>query len=206
MSPRPVLVAVLALLTPSLLLAGSATPRTNTPVDRATIHAGPVAGAPLVVRLFSSEGADLGGGASPKNPKKHAAAQQLTATAPRALADSLKAQIEAKGSFASVTILEDGAAPPEGALVLDGRFTALDPGSRGARYWVGFGAGRSRVCVHATVSDPAGTALVELDHCRSGNLGWFGGKAEGMMYTDVAGTAEKLTLLLDGWARGTIAP
>ena len=47
-------------------------------------------------------------------------------------------------------------------MVLNVDVTALDPGSRGTRFWVGFGAGKAVMRYIAQFSDPEGHLLAEL--------------------------------------------
>ena len=58
--------------------------------------------------------------------------------------------------------------------------------------------------MHGRLADARGDVLVELDHCRSGTGAWsfVGGRSEGMMVNDLAGTAEKISLFLADWAAG----
>jgi len=175
------------------------------PVDKGAILAAPVAEAGLVVKMFSTRNTDFGTGEKEGKEKAHLVAEQMEATAPTALAQSIVNRLREGGAFASVSLHDGGEVPP-GAMTLEGEFTVLNPGSRGKRFWIGMGAGRSRICVTGRVADPAGRPLLTFDHCRSGNLGWFGGRAEGMMFTDVAGTAEKVSEFLEGWAQGAYRP
>jgi hypothetical protein len=84
----------------------------------------------------------------------------------RSFAGSLVESLKSSGGFDSVVLLEDGQIPTTD-LVLEGEFLELTTGSRAARFWVGFGAGRSKCQVHITcyrVSDHA--KVFELEHAR----------------------------------------
>lgn len=61
-------------------------------------------------------------------------------------------------------------------LTVDVLVTELDPGSKAARYWVGFGAGTGKVSATVTVG-AHGSFVV------AGKLsgGWFGGEMDGVM-------------------------
>ncbi len=63
-----------------------------------------------------------------------------------------------------------------GELRIDVRINELDPGSKAARYWVGFGAGTGKVSATVTVGTH-GTFTV------AGKLsgGWFGGEMDSVM-------------------------
>jgi len=175
------------------------------PVDRGQVLAAPLSGAKLVIKQFSTENADFGTAKKKAKKKAQDVAEQMEATAPPALAQSIVNHLEDENVFESVSLYRDGE-DLEDAMVLEGEFTVLNPGSRGKRYWVGMGAGRSRICVNGHVAGPGCETLLTFDHCRSGAMGWFGGRAEGMMFTDVAGTAEKITAFLEGWGAGRHEP
>ena len=110
------------------------------------------------------------------------------------------ARLKERAVFPSVAVLEEGAELPAGALLVEGDFTKLNPGSRGKRYWVGMGAGKSKICIAGRVVSAAGDVLATFEHCRSGTMGWFGGRAEGMMATDVHQTAFHLADFMAAWA------
>jgi len=59
------------------------------------------------------------------------------------LAETLASGLREKNIFERVEILEQGKAPTTD-LVLEGEITTLTTGSRGTRFWIGFGAGKSK--------------------------------------------------------------
>ena len=73
--------------------------------------------------------------------------KQFAQVMPVYLQAQLVEQLRAAGLFEQVTTPEDGATVAEGgkALKLLGTITELSGGSRGLRFWIGFGAGRSKV-------------------------------------------------------------
>ncbi len=173
-------------------------------IDASKVLAPPPTGQPrIVVQQFSTTNTDFGTGEKDDKPKAQETARQMQASAPIALAQSLVNQLESRKVLGGALLGGDGDAP-EGALQLRGEFTVLNPGSRGKRFWVGMGAGRSRVCVKGELVDAEGQQLLTFEHCRSGTGAWsfVGGRAEGMMINDLAGTAEKVSAFLDIWSRG----
>lgn len=180
----------------------SNTDQRSYPVDSGRVLAPALEGAPLVIRRFSTEHTSFGTAEKTGKTKAQDVARQMESTAPPALAQSLVDQLRKEKVFPSVALLDDDEPLPEGSMVLEGEFTELNPGSRGKRFWVGLGAGRSKVCIRGRVLGPDREELLTFDHCRSGTMGWFGGRAEGMMFTDVAGAAEKVSEFLAGWSRG----
>ena len=63
------------------------------------------------------------------------------------LAERFVSTLEKSGPFKAVRVLKADEAVPDGALVVEGKFVTLDPGSRTKRYFAGFGAGKSSVKV-----------------------------------------------------------
>jgi hypothetical protein len=84
--------------------------------------------------------------------------------------------------------VEAGAEPASGGsggtkvLVVRGKLLTLDPGSKAARYWGGFGAGAGRAKISAEIVDSAtGTVLARFSHEKRSGTGMFGGSYEKVM-------------------------
>ena len=90
---------------------------------------------------------------------------------PRVLVERFVAELKASGPFSDVVALKAGDAPPQGALVMTGRFVTLDPGSRTKRYFAGFGAGKSSVKVAGEVKDSSGKTLATFEQRRMARWG-----------------------------------
>lgn len=85
------------------------------------------------------------------------------------------------GLFERVVNLSDTDFRAEGAgvLKLEGTITRLDPGSRALRYWVGFGAGRSKAQAEMSFVDGAsGRVVMVTADRRAAAYGVFGGDSE----------------------------
>jgi hypothetical protein len=92
-------------------------------------------------------------------------------------------------------------------LLIQGEFTKLNPGSRGKRYGVGFGAGKSQVCASGqVVRGVEGEVLMEFDHCRSQAMGAFGGDSKNQMTKDSSATGSHLAEFMGKWAEGKYLP
>ena len=133
---------------------------------------------PIHVHLFSTSTASLGG-ASARDT-----ANAMVKSAPHLLAVDIVEMLRQAG-FTHVTLDESDGEPSAEALNVTGNFTTLDPGSQNLRVWIGFGAGKSKVCVDGQLSDSKGETLTEFSQCRSG-LGW------GSSGPQVKGEAEAL--------------
>jgi hypothetical protein len=105
----------------------------------------------VVIRRFSATDADI------VNGEKKDETKTMQADGPRMLADRFVVKLKELGPFTDVSILEPDVAPPADALVVEGKFTELDPGSRAKRYFAGFGAGKSGVTISGSVKATDGT-------------------------------------------------
>ena len=72
-------------------------------------------------------------------------------------------------------IVDAPAASTAGALLVRGRVTTMDPGSRAKRMWVGYGAGAARTAIEAEIVDAAtGEVLVRFVQERRSGIERFG--------------------------------
>ena len=93
-------------------------------------------------------------------------------------------------------------APKADALLVRGRVLELNPGSRAARYWVGFGAGASRVAVEGELVDAKTSRTVaRFRHARgTGTSGGFGGDYDKVLRQDILTLGGDLGVLLLAYA------
>lgn len=91
---------------------------------------------------------------------------------------------------------------PQGALVVEGTFDTIDPGSRAKRYFVGFGAGKSSVKVSGTLKDASGKTLASFVQRRVGAMGMGGGDSLEKLTSDARSIGEDIGKFLAKWARG----
>jgi len=126
----------------------------------------------------------------------------MQADGPRMLAERLVARLKELGPFSEVSLLDAAAAPPADALVIEGKFTELDPGSRAKRYFVGFGSGKSGTTVEGSAKDSDGSLLATFDQRRIGVMGLGGGDSLGKLASDTKSIGEDLAKFLNAWATG----
>jgi hypothetical protein len=82
---------------------------------------------------------------------------------------------------------ERGETAEPGTLVVRGTVTKMDPGSRAARYWAGFGAGAAKTEISGEVADGAtGRVLLRFRQERRSGVGAMGGGYEELMERNVA--------------------
>lgn len=90
--------------------------------------------------------------------------------------------------------VEKGEASGEaGVLVLRGRVVEMDPGSRAARYWAGFGAGAARTKLEGELVDAAsGRVLLRFTQERRSGVGVGGGNYVNLLQRNLRAIGEDL--------------
>lgn len=156
----------------------------------------------VLIRPFDATAADLGTGAKDGKETRQQEAQTMKSEGPRVLAERFVATLDKGGPFKAVRVLKTDEAVPEGALVVEGKFLTIDPGSRAKRYFAGFGAGKSSVKVTGTVKDSTGRTLAVFEQRRIGTMGMGGGDSLGKLMSDSRSIGEDIGKFLARWARG----
>jgi len=154
----------------------------------------------LIIRRFASDKADLGTAEKKDNQKRVDAARMIQGEGPRILAEAIVEGLSPAGSFPFVKVSEDPA--PENSLVVEGRFTMINPGSRAKRYWGGFGAGMSGVAVEGTVLTSDGRVLAEFQHRRHSGIGIGGGDYVKFLTDDTRDVGTDIAQFLKRWVAG----
>jgi hypothetical protein len=113
------------------------------------------------------------------------------------LKHELVKQLSDSGAFARVTddrsILSRANASSGKVLTLEASFSELDPGSRALRWFVGWGAGRTKVQVESEIRDPATRQLYFKASNRKIGLGpgkVFGGESQAFILESLNEIAE----------------
>jgi hypothetical protein len=157
----------------------------------------------VVMKPFDASGADLGTGAKGGKEARQQEAATMQNEGPRVLAERFVATLnEGTKPFKEVRALKADEAVPEGAVVIEGKFVTLDPGSRAKRYFAGFGAGKSAVAVAGSVKDSSGKVLASFEQRRVGAMGMGGGDSLGKLMSDSKAIGEDIGKFLARWARG----
>ena len=152
----------------------------------------------VVIQLFSATDADITKG------EKKDETKTLQADGPRLLADRFVSKRKELGPFADVVSAPSAAMRPDDALIVEGKFVELDPGSRAKRYFVGMGAGKSAVAVEGSIKSADGTLLATFRQRRVGVMGMGGGDSIGKLTSDAKNIGDDLAKFLSGWAKGTL--
>ena len=156
----------------------------------------PPASKVVVIRPFSATDADIVNGDKKDETKK------MQVTAPDILDGVFVSKLKAMGPFTDVSALAAGATPPAGSMVVEGKFTEMDPGSRAKRYFVGYGAGKSGVMVEGKVRSSEGTLLATFEQRRVGVIGVAGGDSLDKLTDDTKAIGEDIAKFLSEWAKG----
>lgn len=197
MNAMPQRVALVAGLL--LMSAAAAWSADEIKLDRYEISGELRPGSVILVKQFGTDKADFG---KLKKERQKETASNMKTVAPLQLQQVMVQHLAEASFFAEVTAWEEGEAA-ENALVLEGEFTVINPGNRNKRYWVGMGAGRSRICVEGRLVDSDGARLGTFGDCRSGTgmVGFVGGRAEGMMSNDLYACGINVADFLLAWGR-----
>jgi len=141
-------------------------------------------GLDVFVRPFSTDGVDLGSGKAGGKESRVEAVEKIKASGPSLLATSVALKLKSSKLFGTVST-DATAVPSPSSIVVEGKFLAINPGSRAKRYWVGFGAGRSGVYVAGRVLDGEGKVLAEFQQGRHSGVGFYGGSYVKFLTDDV---------------------
>jgi len=156
---------------------------------------------PIRMQPFSADKADVGKSGRHKYVD---AARRMKETAPMALANALVDKLSSS-DFPNVADWDENEKLPDNAIIIAGQFTVLIPGSQATRYWVGLGAGRSKVCGTGEFRTAGGETLARFDHCRVGFTGLTGGESSKQMTNDAYETGAHLAAFVAHWADGDYA-
>ncbi len=88
----------------------------------------------------------------------------------------------------------------DGALVIRGVVDEMDPGSRAARYWGGFGAGAARTKLSLEIVDgSSGKTLLKMTQERRSGVGMAGGDYVKLMNRNLRAIGEDVAMVLDAF-------
>jgi Domain of unknown function (DUF4410) len=156
----------------------------------------------VVMKPFDASAADLGTGGKEGKETRQEEARTMQNEGPRVLAERFAAALIKSGPFGQVRVLRADEPVLDGALVVEGKFVTLDPGSRAKRYFAGFGAGKSSVKVVGSVKDSSGRTVATFERRRIGAMGVGGGDSLGKLMADARNIGEDLAKFMSKWARG----
>jgi PEGA domain/Domain of unknown function (DUF4410) len=90
----------------------------------------------------------------------------------RQFVDQLASAMNGHSGIESISLVEEGTPTGNADVVIEGHWRELNEGSRAARFWVGFGAGKARAEVAVSARAlPDGRPLFDLVHARLSAMG-----------------------------------
>lgn len=102
------------------------------------------------------------------------------------------------GQMKNVSVTQGENSNQAKTLILNVSVQELDPGSKAARYWAGFGAGAARVKVSGEAIDAAtGNVLFRFTQERRSGVGMMGGGYEDLLDRDLHQIGEDVALILN---------
>jgi hypothetical protein len=116
----------------------------------------------------------------------------VLASPARAFVDGLRE--DAPTSF---SISEGSGGKGSDTLIVRAKVVEMDPGSRAARYWAGFGAGAARAKVDVQLIDAkSGKVLLKFEQERRSGVGAAGGDYESLMNRNLSAIGKDLAFIL----------
>lgn len=114
------------------------------------------------------------------------------------LSDALRKELKATAK------VEQHSKMPKGSrtLIVRGSVDEIDPGSRAARYWAGFGAGGAQTKISGEIIDAStGAVLVKFEQSRrsGGTMKFGGGNDKQVMRDSIHALGEDVAHLLDAF-------
>ena len=87
-----------------------------------------------------------------------------------------------RGSVTPAVTISERPGKGAGTLIVRGKVVEMDPGSKSARYWAGFGAGAARAKIEGELVDAkTGEVLVRFTQERRSGVGMMGGDYQELM-------------------------
>jgi hypothetical protein len=148
-----------------------------------------------VMKPFSATDADITEGDKKEDTKK------MQPIAGRTLGDEFVGQLKKMGPFSDVSLLAEGAEAPADAIVIEGKFVEMDPGSAAKRYFVGYGAGKSGVKVQGTIKS-GDKVLATFEQRRVGVMSGGYKDSVGKLMADTIAIGEDIAKLMNAWGNG----
>ena len=143
----------------------------------------------IVITPFDTEGVEM----PDKDDNTYEPVKQVLKDVVSPMVNGLRENLEKPG----VTV-EAGTAGGAGTLVISGKVLEMDPGSKAARYWGGFGAGAARGHLEIIVKDGgSGAVLLKIDQERRSGVGMFGGDYVALMNNNLNAIGEDLALVFN---------
>ncbi|HVG10349.1 MAG TPA: DUF4410 domain-containing protein [Thermoanaerobaculia bacterium] len=145
----------------------------------------------VIVEPFDTEGTPL----PEKDDNTYEPVQQVLKDPAGPFAEGLTEELGGK-----ITVSQGSGGKGGGTLIVRNKMLHLDPGSKAARYWAGFGAGAARAEVSGEVVDAAtGKVLLRFKQERRSGVGVAGGDYVKLMQRNLRTIGEDIALILNAF-------
>lgn len=141
----------------------------------------------IVVEPFDTDAVEL----PKKDDNTYEPVKKVLATSAEGFVSGLKGSVDQK------VMIDEKAGKAAGTLVVRGKVLEMDPGSKAARYWGGFGAGAARAKIQADVVDASsGAVLLTFTQERRSGVGVMGGDYVELMNRNLNSIGEDVAKML----------
>lgn len=145
----------------------------------------------VVVEPFDTDDTPL----PEKDDNTYEPVQQVLKDPAAPFAEGLTGELEGK-----IAVSQGSGGKAGGTLIVRNKMLTLDPGSKAARYWAGFGAGAARAEVSGEVVDAAtGKVLLRFKQERRSGVGVAGGDYVKLMQRNLRTIGEDMALILNAF-------
>ncbi|HEX9163883.1 MAG TPA: DUF4410 domain-containing protein [Thermoanaerobaculia bacterium] len=141
----------------------------------------------IVVQPFDTEGVKM----PDKDDNTYEPVKKVLGSATEGFVQGLRGNVDQK-----VSIAENGS-KSSGTLLIRGKVVTMDPGSKAARYWAGFGAGAARAKIEAEIVDAkTKQVLARFAQERRSGAGMMGGNYQELMQRNLNAIGEDAANIL----------
>jgi hypothetical protein len=138
----------------------------------------------VVVKPFDTKDVAL----PEKDDNTYEPVKKVLSSVTEGFVQGLRGSVEQKVSIASST---------KSGLIIRGKVLELDPGSKAARYWAGFGAGAARAKIEGEIVDAkTKQVLARFTQERRSGVGMMGGDYQELMQRNLNAVGEDIANLL----------
>ena len=141
----------------------------------------------VVVEPFDTSSVQL----PEKGDNTYESVTKVLASATEGFVQGLRGSVEPKVS------IDSNEAKAAGTLLIRGKVLAMDPGSKAARYWAGFGAGAARAKIEGEIVDAKSKqVLAKFTQERRSGGGMMGGDYQELMQRNLNAVGEDVANIL----------
>lgn len=141
----------------------------------------------IVVTPFDTEEVKL----PEKDDNTYEPVKKVLASATEGFVQGLRGSVDAK------VTLDEKTGKSADTLVIHGKVLTMDPGSKAARYWAGFGAGAAKAKIQGEIVDAkSGEVLAKFTQERRSGVGMMGGDYQELMQRNLNAIGEDVANIL----------